>query len=205
MTKEAWKLLSKKSQWDILVGLRGPDIRNSEVVKNFTTGVIRRAMSTVIRVGGQLSDLNFVVIPTGPVFKGEMVDLDHFALHTREAAENLGVPVVWVEGPIWENLVYFPSRTGSMKALYKYLKATGDVNNYSLAIKNLEEVYGFSDESLKSKPSSSGATKYPPKHWASMSTPSGPSSDLLKGHFLDDPPTEHYPEGDDDSSEEQDE
>lgn len=120
MTKEEWKGLSKKQQWDVLVSLRGPDIKGSETLKHFTTGVIRKAMSNLIRVGGQLSDLGFVVVPTpgmnvfygggGPI----RVDLDHFALHTYEAAEILGVPIVCVPGDVWEAMVVSGSTSKAM-------------------------------------------------------------------------------------------
>lgn len=149
MTKENWKLLSKKQQWDILVALRGPDIRNSEVIKNFTTGVIRRAMSTVIRVGGQLSDLNFVAVPSGTVFKGLtggplQIDLDHFCLHTREAAENLGVPVLYVSVSVWEQMVLAHNRTASAAILYKWLAANdiAEESHYTKCMQSLKDCYG---------------------------------------------------------------
>lgn len=151
MTKEEWKGLSKKAQWDVLVSLRGPDIKGSETLKHFTTGVIRKAMSNLIRVGGQLSDLGFVVVPTpgmnvfygvgGPV----RVDLDHFALHTYEAAEILGVPIVCVPGDVWEAMVV---SGGTSKAMILFCgwaqEHTHQINGslWSSHIKGLIDYYG---------------------------------------------------------------
>lgn len=66
ITQKEWDALSPKQKWDSIVGLRGPDVSPSDVIKWFTTSVIRARLSGVMRVGGQVNqDLNLVIIPSG--------------------------------------------------------------------------------------------------------------------------------------------
>lgn len=121
MTKDQWSSLNGKQQWDCIVALRGPDLYGSETIKYFTTGVIRNAMAPIMRVGGQLSNLDFVCLPSGRVFKpakegGVAIDLNHFVQHVWEAAQNLDIPIVAVPSDLWEKLVNAPYRE-AMKLL----------------------------------------------------------------------------------------
>lgn len=164
MTKQEWKSLTKKQQWDVLVALRGPDITNSEVIKSFTTGVIRKAMSHLIRVGGQLSDLGFVVLPSpgSHVFYGMLtgpirVDLDHFALHTYEAADILGVPILVVPNKVWEDMVISQSRTQAFVAFCQWAQShKHEINDglWQQYVEPLVKYYGSGDSYIN---------LYPPK------------------------------------------
>lgn len=64
LSRPDWARFTPKMQWDIKVSLRGPDVDNSQMLKWFTTSVIRGKMREVTRVGGLINtDLNLVVIP----------------------------------------------------------------------------------------------------------------------------------------------
>jgi hypothetical protein len=64
-TKE-WDAFTPKQRWDVIVALRGPDVARSEIIKWFTTSVIRGKMREVMRVGGQVNnDLNLIILPAG--------------------------------------------------------------------------------------------------------------------------------------------
>lgn len=146
MTKEDWKSLTKKQQWDVIVSLRGPDIRRSEVIKSFTTGVIRYGMSNLMRVGGQLSTLGFVVIPNDSVFKkpekadsGSIwPDLNHFAQHTYEAAEIIGIPIISVPGPIWEKMVLASNDHNAKVLFLEYMKDNPGIVSKAIYKKHIE-------------------------------------------------------------------
>ena len=105
-----WGRLSGKQQWDILVALRGPDCGNSEIIKWFTTAVIRGEMSPVMRVGGTVNtDLKAVVLPEkfqspyiAPAKEGMPWNSGHFFQHVTEAATILGLPLVVVKQEQWD-------------------------------------------------------------------------------------------------------
>lgn len=104
-----WGRLSGKQQWDILVALRGPDCGNSEIIKWFTTGVIRGEMSPVMRVGGTVNtDLKCVVLPEKfqssylSPGSGMPWNSGHFFQHVAEAATILGLPLVVVKQEQWD-------------------------------------------------------------------------------------------------------
>lgn len=114
MTKEQWdKELTPKQRWDVLVAMRGPDCHNSDPVKWFTSSVIRDHMSKVIRVGGLVNTyhLDWILVPYGLgnkwAEKGDKIprmmwwDHSHFFNHVTEAAQVLGLRVIYVPGEIW--------------------------------------------------------------------------------------------------------
>lgn len=120
MNIQKWGGLTQKQQWDIIVAMRGPDCGNSEMIKWFSTGVIRYHMSPIMRVGGTVNDrLNCVVVPdgwnTGILPKGVKRDeksapftywnASHFFQHVIEAAELLELPVVYVQQEEWNKAV----------------------------------------------------------------------------------------------------
>lgn len=159
MDKEQWKNLSGKCQWDVTVALRGPDVKRSEVIKSFTTSVIRSCMSRIIRVGGQLSDYGFVLLPSGSVFKAPKQDpsqpvtflrpdMDHFLGHVREAADILDIPIISVTAASWENIMLAMSPQEGMKRFLLLLKSLNEeiyVPPPVLEkIKELNEAYGIS-------------------------------------------------------------
>ena len=64
MTREQWDQLSDKGKWDIKVAMRGPDSYYGEVLKWYTTSVIRGQVREIFRVGGLVNaDLQLVVLP----------------------------------------------------------------------------------------------------------------------------------------------
>ena len=102
ITKLQWEGLSGKERWDIIVALRGPDVRNSDTLKWFTTAVIRYHASAVMRVGGLVNNHTPFVLgaldphlykPVGP----RSWDLEHFFIHTVEAAALLHVPIYYLK------------------------------------------------------------------------------------------------------------
>ncbi len=111
------------------MALRGPDIKRSEAVKAVTTAVIRHFMSPVMRVGGQVSDLGFVVVPSGRVFKKPDTtmatvwpDLDHFLGHVIEAAEILSIPTVYVPPNVWEEITLSYGPVEGIKVFIRWVK-----------------------------------------------------------------------------------
>lgn len=121
LTKEGWKELGPKAQWDVQVALRGPDCNNSETIKWFSTAVIRGHVRNVMRTGGtNNTDLHLVIIPEGwqylPLYNSEDKELkktlraqhpllfwnaSHFLQHVIEAAQWLSIPMGWVESEVW--------------------------------------------------------------------------------------------------------
>lgn len=121
ITPEDWAKLSPKAQWDSIVALRGPDLRNSDTLKWFTSSVIRWKLSGIMRVGGMVNDrLPFVVLPgfyDNPLSapKGDFSG-SHFAGHVQEAAMWLQVPVVGINPETWA-LILKGGSTAKVKAL----------------------------------------------------------------------------------------
>lgn len=117
LTREQWDTLTPKQQWDIKVALRGPDCGGSEVIKEFTTAVIRSHVSEVMRVGGQTNPyLGCVVLPYKSSFVSQELATKlkelgvpsilfwnghHFFEHIEEAAHHLGIPIIKVDKEIW--------------------------------------------------------------------------------------------------------
>src|SRR3990167_7782282 len=114
MTREEWDQLSDKAQWDIKVAMRGPDSNYGEVLKWYTTAVIRGQVRYAFRVGGLYNtDLKLVVVPAGarareekslkPFEKAGAVawNWHHFTDHIITAARWLNVPRLYVTHDIW--------------------------------------------------------------------------------------------------------
>ena len=152
-----WGRLSGKQQWDILVALRGPDCGNSEIIKWFTTGVIRGEMAPVMRVGGTVnSDLRCVVLPekfqeTYLVPGGTMPwNSGHFFQHVSEAATILGLPLVVIKQEQWDKAM----QKGSTDAVAILLEGIeeGAESAGAKELKRYAEYIGLRRAS-KSKPS----------------------------------------------------
>lgn len=170
MTKTAWAELTPKAQWDIQVAMRGPDCQNSEGIKWLTTGVIRWAMHTVMRVGGSLNeDLKIILVPNDCYTldkeiraKTEDKTLSwspaHFFQHVIEAAHWLGITAV----PI-PNEVYLQAVRQSQPAMGLYViwvwanEGSGDNNPYESVFhskvkleveRHLEHQFGITPEQL---------------------------------------------------------
>ncbi len=111
MTKAKWATLDLKQQWDVEVALRGPDCKGSDVIKWFTSSVIRGEMRGVRRVGGMINDsLHMVIVPDRiprlPVKPADVPqfywwDHRHFFGHVIEAAHCLGLPIWQLQGSKW--------------------------------------------------------------------------------------------------------
>lgn len=190
MDRDTWKNLSGKSQWDVTVALRGPDVKRSEVIKSFTTSVIRSNMSGIIRVGGQLSDYGFVLLPNGSVFKAPKQDptlpvtflrpdMDHFLGHVSEAANILGIPIVYVDPPAWEAIMLEPSPQHGMIKFLKHIAGhESDYVQWNVLdkIHELQQTYGIGGSTGPVPPVPAGPTPaavpYDSSNWAvNTSTP----------------------------------
>jgi hypothetical protein len=119
ITEDFWNSLGGKERWDSIAALRGPDLRNSDTLKWFTTSVIRRRMSGVMRVGGLVNqELPFVVLP-----KESLRDSDfsatHFVGHVYEAARWLQIPMVMAGRGIWDAMLSGRSRHKVLAMLWK--------------------------------------------------------------------------------------
>lgn len=102
ITSDAWNALSEKAKWDSIVALRGPDLKSSDTLKYFTASVIRWRLSGVMRVGGMINRyLGCVVIPAAPKSSSQF-DASHFIGHVHEAADWLGVPIVYCGEAAWK-------------------------------------------------------------------------------------------------------
>ena len=107
ITREQWEALSDKARWDVKVALRGPDAYNGEVLKWFTTSVIRGQVREVFRVGGLVNhDLQLVVLPSAELastYKASKTSWNykHFVEHVGTAADWLGVPKLRIEPSVW--------------------------------------------------------------------------------------------------------
>ena len=104
ITKAKWKTFTGKMKWDCIVALRGPDCHNPNVVKWYTTAVIRWLLSRAMRVGGTINDqLGCVILPVGAPnpHNPQEFYLNHFTQHTWEAAEILDIPTLWIPNYTW--------------------------------------------------------------------------------------------------------
>lgn len=99
MTKEKWDDLSDKARWDIMVAMRGPDLHSSDVVKWFSTSVLRGQMKDVYRVGGLVNSyLSFIILPSdSTIVEGAYFDSQHFCEHVQTAANWMGVGVMKIK------------------------------------------------------------------------------------------------------------
>lgn len=102
ISKSTWEEMGGKAKWDSIVALRGPDLKGSELLKMFTTSVIRHRLSGVMRVGGQISQLGCIVVPNGAIIKSDKFDDQHFFAHVREAAYHLAIPIVSMEASVYK-------------------------------------------------------------------------------------------------------
>lgn len=101
MTLTQWNNLPDKGRWDIMVALRGPDAPSPEVMKWFTSSVIRGQMTEVFNSHGLVnSDLQLIVLPTG-YGKSNGWNREHFCSHIHTAVGWLGLPVLTVECEVW--------------------------------------------------------------------------------------------------------
>lgn len=135
MTKEKWKELTGKEQWDCIVALRGPDCQNPRTIKWFSTAVIRGAMSSIMRVGGDVNeDLKTVFIPWNGLLEAEQAAmrgggqsplltscLSHWTQHVAEAASVLGLKTVYIPFQEWRGLME-QGRSMAAVGLVKWMK-----------------------------------------------------------------------------------
>jgi len=106
---ETWNMLKVKQKWDVMVTLRGPDVKNPWL-KLITTAVIRARMRRVMgelemRVGGMIGyDATAIILPEIGMMEayrltylaGSTFDFEHFITHIREATEILDIPIIRV-------------------------------------------------------------------------------------------------------------
>ena len=116
LTKTEWDKMPEKAQWDIKVALRGPDVYRSDIIKWFTTSVIRGRVRKVMRVGGAVNDdLKCVVLPNGRRTKERETEnawnYGHFVEHVQAAASWLNVPIIYIPADTWMQAM----RTGSVR------------------------------------------------------------------------------------------
>lgn len=107
LTQAEWDNMGGKARWDSQVALRGPDLVSSQIVKWFSTSIIRHRMSAVMRVGGLVnSEFPFIVIPSlgyrPNKGRRDAFDFSHFVGHVFEAANWLGIPVAHVPFEAWK-------------------------------------------------------------------------------------------------------
>jgi len=106
LTEAEWASMEGKARWDSIVALRGPDMKGSDVLKWFTSSVIRGRLREVMRVGGLVNtSLPFVVLPTGGFHFDGRFDSAHFIGHIYEAANWLHIPVVYVTAAPYQAIV----------------------------------------------------------------------------------------------------
>jgi hypothetical protein len=102
LSQEKWDAMDPKAKWDSIVALRGPDLTRPDLLKWFTTSVIRYRLGGVMRTGGLINDrLPFVVLTANPKDIGQFC-LTHFMGHVYEAAAYLGIPTVYVSDKMWK-------------------------------------------------------------------------------------------------------
>jgi hypothetical protein len=113
LTKEQWECFDPKAQWDITVALRGPDINSADVVKWFSTSVIRGKLRNIRRVGGMVNkDLNLVIIPSLDRALCKALGAfspHHFFGHVQEAADLLEIPFTVVPSDPWLSAISLSS------------------------------------------------------------------------------------------------
>jgi hypothetical protein len=106
LSQAAWDQMEGKARWDSIVALRGPDLRNSDTLKWFTTSVIRYKLHQIMRVGGMVNDrLPFVVLPKMHGKDSGTFSISHFVGHIQEAAAWLNIPRVHVSSEIWAKML----------------------------------------------------------------------------------------------------
>lgn len=124
ITKKKWESLNDKAQWDVKVALRGPDSNYGEVLKWFTTSVIRGQVKGVFRVGGTINtDLKLIITPLGAydkhtphrvafdLAKAYGWNYNHFIEHVRLAAEWLEIPDLAIPYEVWHTTMQMHSAT----------------------------------------------------------------------------------------------
>ena len=123
ITRDEWKALEGKGQWDVKAALRGPDLVNSEMIKWFGTSVIRGKLRNITRVGGMVNDdLGIIIVAAGGSGKDHHAGFDHhhYFAHLRDAASWLGIPVMLVtKGVYWED---YPTYHDRCKAFVEFAK-----------------------------------------------------------------------------------
>lgn len=105
ITRETWDGLPDKAKWDVKVAMRGPDRHHSDVLKWFTTSVLRGHVREVFRVGGLVNNkFKHVYVGIGRTSfteetrkELEQWNYNHFHSHITEAACWLNLPVVAVD------------------------------------------------------------------------------------------------------------
>ena len=128
MNKERWDHMAGKPQWDIQVALRGPDSYYGEVLKWFTTAVIRGHMRGVIRVGGSINiDLKLVILPKHSSLHAEQIERSkwnaaHFVEHVHLAADHIGIPVMRIPGELWHRVMQYDSLSEAAREILEFVK-----------------------------------------------------------------------------------
>lgn len=150
MTEEEWNALSGKAKWDSTVALRGPDLTGSELLKWFTTSVIRFRLSKIMRVGGMVNEsLGFVLLPQGGApHRDDRFDIGHFLNHVTEAAVWLGIPIVYTSQDTFSILLngsYYSDQKKVLTILSG--ETTGKVQKRLKALLGLS--YDDNDQSLQ--------------------------------------------------------
>jgi hypothetical protein len=145
ITEEEWNAMIPKAQWDSIVALRGPDLKNSDTLKYFTSSVIRHRMSGIMRVGGMVNrDFPFVIYPQGAK-DTSMFSASHFIGHIREAAHWLNIPVIMVSQKTWDLIV---KGIGTLQVCCAILADLGESPQATI-VKEWLEKQGMSDEGIK--------------------------------------------------------
>lgn len=108
MNRDQWDALTPKGRWDIIVAQRGPDSKAGDVLKWFTTSVIRSEVGQILRAWGGSAlvndDLKAIILPAGPPTgkKGiDGFDWSHFLEHIHSAATYLGLPIGHVSSELY--------------------------------------------------------------------------------------------------------
>lgn len=130
MTKERWKQLTEKQQWDILVTLRGPDMRGGEVLKWFTSAVVRADMKPIVKANGGSATTNerlgAVVIPDAEsnlMKRMSNFDATHFIEHVKDAAQIIGLPIVTIPANLYWDAVGTQSVSAALDTMIRGIPA----------------------------------------------------------------------------------
>lgn len=129
LTRDEWERLPAKAQWDIKAALRGPDVNGSEIIKYWTTSVIRYACSHAFRCGGSQQDqIPLVVTPKNAPSGHDPLgfNLGHFCEHVRTAAQWLGIYQFYLPYGEWVKAVQHGHPHAIGEALLKHADALPD-------------------------------------------------------------------------------
>ena len=178
MTKGEWADLTPKQQWDVIVALRGPDCQHSEPIKWLTTGVIRWAVHTIMRVGGTINeDLKGIVIPQDCYTLDREIRTkigarilswapSHYFQHIHEAGEVLRIKVWSVPNDVWLKAVDQHQPPHAVLHLWSWLNEMNPTDQYYLPFKeeltrHLQTYFGW-DPARAAAQSTSGVISQGP-------------------------------------------